>query len=137
MRKSHRKVNATTQKPPATVSEHPERKGNGMRFDLSQIMRKAWAIFRKYGVSFSEALHRAWNSAKARAVNVARIEAARIAAGCREEARTWKDWQSIGYMVRNGEKAVFRAVLIWASRGDGTEYKAAFFGRSQVEAVNV
>ena len=108
-----------------------------MRFDLSQIMSKAWAIFRKYGVSFSEALHRAWNSAKARAVNAARIEAARIAAGCREEARTLKDWQSIGYMVRSGERAAFRAVLIWASRGDGAEYKAAFFGRSQVQPCGI
>ena len=48
-----------------------------MKYDLSQIMSKAWEIFRKYRTSFSEALHRAWNSAKAKSVNADRIEAAR------------------------------------------------------------
>ena len=135
MRKSHSKVNATAQKPLATVSEHPERKGEDMKYDLSKIMSKAWEIFRKYRTSFSEALHRAWNSAKAKSVNADRIEAARKAAGCREDARTWKDWQDIGYKVKTGEKAIYKALLVWASKGDGAEYTASFFGRSQVERM--
>ena len=98
-------------------------------------MHKAWTIFHKYGIRFSEALHRAWNSAKAQAVNAARIEAAKAAAGCREDARTWKDWQNIGYKVKTGEKALYKALLVWASKGDGAEYTASFFGRSQVQPL--
>lgn len=112
-----------------------EGEADNMKYDLSEIMGKAWKIFRKYGTSFSEALHRAWNSAKVKAVNAARIETARIAAGCREDVRTWADWKSNGYKVRSGEKAIFKALLIWASKGDGAEYRAAFFGRSQVESI--
>lgn len=37
-----------------------------MKYDLSAIMSRAWAIFRKGGLAFAEALHRAWQSAKAR-----------------------------------------------------------------------
>ena len=29
------------------------------KYDLSAIMRRAWIIFRKAGISFAEALHRA------------------------------------------------------------------------------
>lgn len=112
-----------------------ERKGKDMKYDLSKIMSKAWEIFRKYRTSFSEALHRAWNSAKAKSVNADRIESARKAAGCREDARTWKDWQDIGYKVKTGEKALYKALLVWASKGDGAEYTASFFGRSQVQPL--
>ena len=35
------------------------------QYDLSAIMSRAWAIFRKGGIVFAEALHRAWQSAKA------------------------------------------------------------------------
>ena len=30
---------------------------------------------------------------------------------------------------------LFGCSLIWGSRGDGAEYKASFFGKSQVEAI--
>ena len=36
-----------------------------MKFNLSQIMTKAWQIFRKGKTTFAEALHRAWQAAKA------------------------------------------------------------------------
>ena len=35
----------------------------------------------------------------------------------------------------HGSKALFRAVLIWASHGDGATYKASFFGASQVQPI--
>ena len=36
-----------------------------MRYNLSKVMLKAWKIYRKTkGISFGEALHRAWLSAK-------------------------------------------------------------------------
>ena len=46
-----------------------------MRYNLSKIMLKAWKVYRKTkGISFAEALHRAWLSAKAEKVNTKRIE---------------------------------------------------------------
>ena len=41
-----------------------------------------------------------------------------------------------GYKVKTGERAIYKALLVWASKGDGVEYTASFFGRSQVEPVN-
>ena len=51
------------------------------KYNLSEIMHKAWKLYRKGVRSFAEALHRAWNSAKAAPVNAQRIEEAQQAAG--------------------------------------------------------
>ena len=57
-----------------------------MRFDLRGIMLRAWRLYRENeDISFSEALHRSWISAKAEPVNAARVEAAKVAAGVQEE----------------------------------------------------
>lgn len=104
-----------------------------MRYDLRDIMHRAWAIFRKAAVTFAEALHRAWQSAKAEPINAERIAAAQTAAGITEECRTWADWKRQGLEVIHGSKAVFQAILIHASKGDGATYTASFFGRSQVQ----
>ncbi|MBE6949886.1 MAG: hypothetical protein E7451_00930 [Ruminococcaceae bacterium] len=105
------------------------------KFNLSRIMSKAWELFRKLGISFSECLHRAWESAKAQEVNAARIAAAKAAAGVTEETNTWSGWKALGYEVAHGSKALFGADLIWASKGDGKTYKARFFGASQVQPI--
>ena len=104
-----------------------------MRWNLREIMRQAWVIFREAAVSFSEALHRAWMSAKAVPINAQRIEAAKTAAGITEECRTWADWKAIGREVIHGSKAVFGVDLIYGSKGDGAIYKARFFTESQTE----
>ena len=106
-----------------------------MRYNLKQIMTRAWNNFRKGGMSFAEALHRAWLSAKAEPVNAQRIEAARAAAGVTEDAQTWAGWQRLGYEVIHGSKALFGVDLIWGSKGDGATYKARFFGSSQVRPI--
>lgn len=49
----------------------------------------------------------------------------------------WADWKAAGYEVIHGSKALFRAVLIWASHGDGKTYTASFFGASQVQPYEV
>lgn len=108
-----------------------------MKYDLSAIMSRAWAIFRKGKVVFAEALHRAWQSAKARPQNAAAIAAAKAAAGIAEDCKTWADWKEKGFEVIHGSKALFKAVLIWASRGDGKQYTASFFGSSQVKPLEV
>ena len=102
------------------------------KFDLSAIMCKAWKLYRKGVGSFAEALHRAWNSAKAAPINAQRIEEAQQAAGVAEPVNGWK---AAGYMVEHGAKALFQAVLIHSSRGDGQTYRASFFGASQVQPL--
>lgn len=107
-----------------------------MKYNLSKIMLKAWKIYRKTrAISFAEALHRAWLSAKAEEINAKRIENAKQAAGIAEETNTFTKWKGLGYKVVHGSKALFGCSLIWGSRGDGAEYKASFFGKSQVEAI--
>lgn len=106
-----------------------------MKYNLKAIMTRAWNIFRKYALSFAEALHRAWLTAKAEPVNVQRIEAAKAAAGVTEQTETWSGWQKLGYEVIHGSKALFGCDLIWGSKGDGATYKARFFGASQVQPI--
>lgn len=106
-----------------------------MKYNLKSIMLRAWQNFRKGGLSFAEALHRAWLSAKAQPINEARIEAAKAAAGIVERVATWADWRKLGYEVIHGSKALFGVDLIHGSRGDGAIYKARFFGASQVQAI--
>ena len=109
------------------------RESQGMKkYDLSHIMTKAWKIFRKAKVTFAEALHRSWLSAKAEEINQKRIERARQAAGVTEEVNTWSGWKALGYEVVHGARSLFGTELIWGSKGDGATYKARFFGRSQV-----
>ena len=106
-----------------------------MRYNLSRIMKRAWELFRKLGVSFAEALHRSWLSEKAKPVNEQRIAEAKEAAGITEETNTWSGWRELGYEVIHGSKALFGAELIYGSKGDGAIYKARFFGASQVQAI--
>lgn len=107
-----------------------------MRYDLRKLMLRAWRLYRESKeLSFAECLHRAWISEKAKPVNAERIEAAKQAAGIREEVKTWSGWKEAGYEVIHGSKALFGVDLIHGSRGDGATYKACFFGASQVQAV--
>lgn len=106
-----------------------------MKYNLSKIMTRAWKNFRKGGISFSEALHRAWLSAKAEPINAQRIAEAKAAAGVTEETNTWAGWKALGQEVIHGSKALFQTVLIYGSKGDGATYKASFFGASQVQAI--
>ena len=106
-----------------------------MTYNLHEIMCKAWKLFRKGIGTFAECLHRAWNSAKAEPINAQRIEEAQQAAGITEPVNTWAGWKAAGYMVEHGAKALFQAVLIHSSRGDGQTYRASFFGASQVQPL--
>lgn len=106
-----------------------------MKFNLRRIMTRAWEIYRKEHVSFAEALHRSWLSAKAEPENARRIAEAKKAAGILEEVRTWFGWKQEGYEVKHGSKALFGVQLIYGSKGDGAIYKASFFGFSQVQAI--
>ena len=107
-----------------------------MKYNLSKIMSRAWKVYRKTKeISFAESLHRAWTSAKAEEVNNYRIATAKKAAGITEATNTWAGWKKAGYEVIHGSKALFGAILIWASKGDSATYKASFFGKSQVQPI--
>ena len=72
-----------------------------MKYNLSKIMLKAWKVYRKTkNISFAEALHRAWLSAKAEEINAKRIEDAKHAAGITEETNTFAKWKELGYKVK-------------------------------------
>lgn len=58
------------------------------KYNLSEIMHKAWKLYRKGASSFAEALHRAWNSAKAQPINAERIQRAQESAGVMEPVNT-------------------------------------------------
>lgn len=118
-----------------TGAERTVGKGFSMKYNKKAIMTNAWVLFRKGGVTFAEALHRAWNVAKAMPVNAERIAEAAKAAGVTEEFKTWAEWKKAGFEVRHGSKRLFMVELIWASKGDGKTYKASFFGASQVDAI--
>ena len=106
-----------------------------MKYDLRTIMLNAWKNYRRGGISFAEALHRAWLTAKAAPLNEERVAQAKAAAGISEAVNTWARWRDLGYEVIHGSKALFGVSLIWGARGDGAEYKASFFGESQVRAT--
>ena len=106
-----------------------------MKYNRSKIFKMAWKLYGKMKLTFGEALHRAWNAAKAAPENERRIEAAKAAAGITETTATWADWKSQGYEVIHGSKALFGCNLIYASKGDGAEYKARFLGKSQVQPL--
>lgn len=109
-----------------------------MKYNLRTIMLRAWRIYRENKeLSFGECLHRAWLSAKAEEINQKRIEDAKAAAGVDEETNTWSGWKKLGYEVIHGSKSLFGAELIWGSKGDGKIYKARFFGRSQVQELEI
>lgn len=107
-----------------------------MKYNMSSIMTKAWAIFRKctakVAISFSEALRRAWAAAKVAPINAARIEAARIGAGIDEAIDTWSHWRELGCEVVHGSHAVLKVVLDAPSKGIGKTFIASFFAASQV-----
>ena len=104
-------------------------------YNLHDIMVHAWKLFRKLSVSFAEALHRAWLSAKAAPINAKRIEDAKTAAGILERVLTWTGWKSEGREVRHGEQCLFQVSLIFGSRGDGASYLASLFGESQTDPI--
>ena len=107
------------------------------KYNLSEIMHKAWKLYRKGVSSFAEALHRAWNSAKAAPVNAQRIHEAQQGAGVAEPVNTWTGWKTAGFEVLHGAKALFQVILIHSSKGDGQTYRASFFGASQVKPLSV
>ena len=106
-----------------------------MKYNLSKIMHKAWQIFRKGKTTFAEALHRAWQAAKAEPINAELVELAKTAAGISEEVHSWAGWQRLGFEVLHGSKALFQTTVIDAAKGDGKTRIKSYFGASQVQPI--
>ena len=88
-----------------------------MKYNLSKIMLKAWKNYRKTkGISFAEALHRAWISAKAEEINEKRIQQSKAAAGIAEEVNTWAGWKQKGFEVMHVQKRCLTAHLSGEAR---------------------
>lgn len=73
------------------------------------------------------------------------ISTAQALAGVAEECHTYGRWKEMGYQVRRGSKALFKA-SIWkhtskvnVETGDSEQHMfmktASFFGRSQVDKI--
>lgn len=106
-----------------------------MKYDLRKLMLNAWKIYRKTGCSFSEALKRAWITAKAAEENERRIQEAKAAAGIEEETHTWYGWTLAGREVIHEMRALFKVLIIDGATKTGTKV-LSFFGESQTaEAV--
>ena len=71
-----------------------------MKYNLSEIMHKAWKLYRKGVAAFAECLHRAWASAKAQPVNDKRIAEAQNAAGVTEQSDFCEDRTDYGTSFR-------------------------------------
>ena len=63
------------------------------------------------------------------------IAKAKAEAGITEETSTWSGWKEAGFEVLHGSKALFAVDLIHGSKGDGANYRASFFGASQVRPL--
>ena len=106
-----------------------------MKYNLSEIMHRAWAIFRKRKTTFAEALHRAWQAAKSAPTNRQRVQEAKEAAGITEETHSWAGWKALGFEVVHGSKCLFQAIVVDAAKGDGKTRVKSFFGASQVQRI--
>ena len=99
-----------------------------MKYNLSNIMRSAWTIFRKGVQSFAVALRMAWANAKAH-------NAAKAEAGISEETHTWAGWKNLGFEVIHESKALYKAVISDPATKSGKRV-TCYFGASQVQPIS-
>ena len=101
-----------------------------MKYNLKNIMTKAWNIFKKAAkktaITFSEALKLAWAWGKAQIANKAIVEAAAEAAGIVEEYHSWYGWQQLGRMVIHTSEAAFQCVIADPTTKKGTRVQSYF-----------
>ena len=98
------------------------------KYNLSQIMRAAWRIFRKGVQSFAVALRMAWANAKTH-------NAAKAESGISEETHTWAGWKELGMEVIHESKCLYKAILSDPATKKGTRV-TCYFGASQVQPIS-
>ena len=102
-----------------------------MKYDLSKLMKKAWALYKKASkkatANFADALRAAWAWLKVQAANKAIVEAAAQAAGYGDMVcRTWYGWKTVGREVMHTEKAVFQVELADPTAKKGSRIESYF-----------
>lgn len=96
-------------------------------YNLRNIMKKAWELFRATTKSFAECLRRAWRDAKA-------FAAALKNSLVDEEVHTWFGWRELGFEVIHESKNVFQIEVADPKTKKGTRI-LSFFAKSQVAPI--
>lgn len=99
-----------------------------------KVMYKAWSLFRRFKMTFSEALRMAWAWLKVQAENAAKVKAEAEELGIDEEYHTWAGWQALGRMVKHGESWMFRVMVKDPTTKSGTRVQP-FFTYGQTEVI--
>ena len=96
-------------------------------YNLSNIMKKAWALFRANIGTFAECLKKAWADAKAfvKALRASLVE---------EEVHTWYGWKELGYEVIHESKNVFQVAVNDPKTKTGMR-TLSYFTKSQVQPI--
>ena len=96
-------------------------------YNLSNIMKKAWTLFKANIGTFSQCLKKAWADAKAFVVALRNslIE---------EEVHTWFGWKELGYEVKHESKNVFQITVSDPKTKSGTRV-ISYFTKSQVAPI--
>lgn len=100
------------------------------RYNLSQLFRKAWSLYRKASkkaaASFADSLRAAWAWLKVQAANTAKVDAIAAELGVEEVYHTWAGWQAIGRMVMHTEEAAFKVEVDDPTTRKGSRLNAYF-----------
>ena len=104
-----------------------ERKMTKRTYNLSNIMKKAWTLFKATGKAFAQCLRQAWIEAKA---FIAALRKAMIT----EEVHTWYGWKELGYEVIHESKNVFQITVEDPNTKKGTRV-LSYFTKSQVQPI--
>ena len=94
-------------------------------FNKSQIMKNAWAIYKKVfnSYSFAECLKIAWSNA--------RLIIETIYKKISEKVHTWYGWKMLGKEVIHESKCLGQVTIIDPTTNKGTRV-LSYFGESQV-----
>lgn len=96
-------------------------------YNLSNIMKKAWTLFKANFGSFAVCLRQAWIDAKAfaKALKDSLVD---------EEVHTWYGWKELGFEVIHESVNVFQVVVSDARTKNGTR-TLSYFTKSQVKPI--
>ena len=96
-------------------------------YNLSNIMKKAWTLFKAEFGTFAMCLRQAWIDAKAfvKALRAALVD---------EEVHTWYGWKERGFEVIHESKAVFQVIVSDTRTKTGTR-TLSYFAKSQVQPI--
>lgn len=100
------------------------------KYNLSNLFRKAWSLFRqaakKAAMTFGAALRLAWAWLKAEIANASKIDDAAKAAGIVSEFHSWAGWKALGREVIHEQQAAFKVEVSDPTTKNGKRVKSFF-----------